>query len=260
MRVFVLTGGAASQHHLVDWKQIESHWAAAQMSLGSSRPTSAGARRVAEYCWVPPLPKHHDGPPKQTSEPEKEVGMPSVCVGDTVLLLSRSCNGQDEKWAKVNGEETKEFDFQRQSLDINMTLLVRASRLQFLEIFCWRWDPSSSAMRWDHFEAPWDRVMHCTDSCIEERTWDFENFSGWNLTFLWEKRTMFCTLHAQSSRGPVESRLNNHKWSQVVLLVSCREKMMRKWKNVCQLLENGIAYQLISPFGPSNSFGETVFA
>lgn len=154
MRVFVLTGGAASQHHLVDWKQIESHWAAAQMSLGSSRPTSAGARRVAEYCWVPPLPKHHDGPPKETSEPEKEVGMLSVCAffGATSLKILQC--GQDGKWAKVNGEETNHFDFQRQSLDINMTLLVRASRLQFLEIFCRKWDPSSSAMRSDHFEAP----------------------------------------------------------------------------------------------------------
>lgn len=111
MRVFVLTGGAASQHHLVDWKQIESHWAAAQMSLGSSRPTSAGARRVAEYCWVPPLPKHHDGPPKQTSEPEKEVGMPSVCVGDTVLLLSRSCNGQDESGPRSMERKPKNSTF-----------------------------------------------------------------------------------------------------------------------------------------------------
>lgn len=83
---------------------------------------------------------------------------------------------------------------------------------------------------------------------------------GWNLALLWEKRTMFCALRAESSRGPVESRLNNHKWSQVVIPLSCREKMMRKWEHVCQLLDNGIAYQLISPFGPSNFFGETLFA
>ncbi|CAL1158468.1 unnamed protein product [Cladocopium goreaui] len=81
--------GATSRHHPVHWTQMEAHWADAQVALGKSRLTpSSGAQRVAEYCWVPPLPKQG----KMTTE--------------TVSAVA-------------------EDDFQRQSLDINMTLLVR---------------------------------------------------------------------------------------------------------------------------------------
>eukprot|EP00435_Cladocopium_sp_Y103_P028196 s726_g7.t1 len=80
--------GATSRHHTVDWTQMEAHWANAQVALGKSRLTpSSGAQRVAEYCWVPPLRKQ--GPGKMTTE------------------------------------AAAEDDFQRQSQDINMTLLVR---------------------------------------------------------------------------------------------------------------------------------------
>ena len=53
---------------------------------------SSGAQRVAEYCWVPPLPKR-----KMSSETEAAEAQAAA------------------------------DDFQRQSLDINMTLLVRDS-------------------------------------------------------------------------------------------------------------------------------------
>eukprot|EP00913_Durusdinium_trenchii_P013738 g12899.t1 len=81
---------AISEHHPVTWL--------AAAPLGNRSAPSAAAERVAEYCWVPPLPNLH--------------GPSAARAG-----------------AMVEKEPVADF-LSRQGIDINMTLLIRATWLK----------------------------------------------------------------------------------------------------------------------------------
>ena len=99
----------------MDWQDIEAHWADAQLAVGNRRGRGScplhvlrrsqiarGARRVAEYCWVPPLPRPPHAPEAEEAEDGSLLAFPA---------------------------QARKVESQRH--DINMTRHMREARLHY---------------------------------------------------------------------------------------------------------------------------------
>ncbi|CAE7372515.1 unnamed protein product [Symbiodinium natans] len=90
--------GPGSPWHAVDWESLDREWASTQGLLGERHTPSASARRVAEYCWMPPLPNKealrprpplHDGHKREIQQQTLDTNM-TVFLRDMWIALMDS--------------------------------------------------------------------------------------------------------------------------------------------------------------------------
>ncbi|CAE7531343.1 unnamed protein product [Symbiodinium sp. CCMP2592] len=80
--------GPGSPEHAIDWEALDGSWATTQELLGKRHAPLASAKRVAEYCWVPPRPRQ--GPrqrrPPPPDDEEAEMKQRTMDANMTVFM------------------------------------------------------------------------------------------------------------------------------------------------------------------------------